>query len=219
MLSNGIHIGRRGGVQLTGGGGSPWWLAGGISAANVVAAYQPKGAASLAASYVNLANPGTNNLTAPAAPTWNAATGWTFAAARLEAALTVQQAWTVIVRAQATGNGLAGGYGRLWAARAGTYECIPRSAAPSAYFVNGGAITTANVTTNAVFCIANDTAYVNGVAVGTITLSALSAGNLFFGAQHTGGQTFSGTLQAAMIANSTLTAGQVATLSAAMAAL
>ncbi len=37
----------------------PWWLAGGIPAENCIAAYQPKGAASYAASKVNLANPGT----------------------------------------------------------------------------------------------------------------------------------------------------------------
>jgi hypothetical protein len=54
-----------------------WWLAGGISAANCIAAYQPKGAADLATSYVNLNAPGTNNA-APltGAPTFNAALGW-----------------------------------------------------------------------------------------------------------------------------------------------
>jgi hypothetical protein len=55
-----------------------WWLAGGVSASNAVAAYQPKGAASYAASKVNLANPGTYDATEGAAPTWAAATGWTF---------------------------------------------------------------------------------------------------------------------------------------------
>lgn len=56
-----------------------WWLAGGINAADCLAAFAAKGAASQAASYTNLANPGTHDLTVPsAAPTWNAATGWTF---------------------------------------------------------------------------------------------------------------------------------------------
>src|SRR4030042_266315 len=56
-----------------------WWLAGGISAANCLAAYQPKGAASYAASKVNLANPGTYDaVDGVAFPTWAAATGWTF---------------------------------------------------------------------------------------------------------------------------------------------
>lgn len=54
-----------------------WWLAGGIDSANVVAAYQAIGAESYAASLVNLANPGTYDLTDGANyPTWNAETGW-----------------------------------------------------------------------------------------------------------------------------------------------
>jgi hypothetical protein len=56
----------------------PWWLAGGVAAANAIAVYQPKGAADLAASYVNLANPGTYDAAPGTAPTFDAATGWTF---------------------------------------------------------------------------------------------------------------------------------------------
>lgn len=56
-----------------------WWLAGGIDPADCVAAYQPKGAASYAASKVNLANSGTHDLSdGTAYPSWNASTGWTF---------------------------------------------------------------------------------------------------------------------------------------------
>lgn len=55
-----------------------WYLAGGIDAANCVAAYQPKGAASHALSYVNLANPGTYDAAPGTAPTWDQATGWIF---------------------------------------------------------------------------------------------------------------------------------------------
>lgn len=61
-----------------------WWLAGGIDPANCIAAYRAKGAASLAASYDNLAAPGngladgTYDLTLGVAPTFDAATGWTF---------------------------------------------------------------------------------------------------------------------------------------------
>lgn len=57
----------------------PWYLAGGVSAANCVGAYQAKGAATLAASYSNLNNPGTFTLTPGTTdPTWNTATGWEF---------------------------------------------------------------------------------------------------------------------------------------------
>lgn len=59
-------------------GPNVWWLAGGISAGDCLAAYQAKGAASLAASYSNLNNPGTNDATLGVAPSWAAGTGWTF---------------------------------------------------------------------------------------------------------------------------------------------
>ena len=56
-----------------------WWLAGGIPTSNCIAAYQSKGAASYAASKVNLANSGTHDLSdGTAYPSWNASTGWTF---------------------------------------------------------------------------------------------------------------------------------------------
>lgn len=55
----------------------PWYLAGGISASSCVIAYRSKGAASLDASYVNLARAG-DNAAPGVAPTWSANTGWTF---------------------------------------------------------------------------------------------------------------------------------------------
>jgi hypothetical protein len=56
-----------------------WWSAGGISAENCIAAFQPKGAASLAASYVNLASGGaTWDAATGNEPTFAAETGWTF---------------------------------------------------------------------------------------------------------------------------------------------
>jgi hypothetical protein len=57
---------------------TPWYLAGGVYAANCVAAYQAKGAADYATSKVNLANPGTHDLTDGVAPAFSDATGWTF---------------------------------------------------------------------------------------------------------------------------------------------
>ena len=57
----------------------PWYLSGGIAAANCIAAYQAKGAASLAASYINLAKPGTYDchaISVPTTPTWTSGLGW-----------------------------------------------------------------------------------------------------------------------------------------------
>jgi hypothetical protein len=55
----------------------PWWRSGGVPASLCVAAYAPKGAASLAASYINLVTPGTYDAAPGVAPTWASATGWT----------------------------------------------------------------------------------------------------------------------------------------------
>lgn len=52
-----------------------WWE---VSGKTCVAAWQPKGAASYAASLVNLATPSTNDLTEGVAPDWATGTGWTF---------------------------------------------------------------------------------------------------------------------------------------------
>jgi hypothetical protein len=52
-----------------------WWSVGGHTA---VAAYQAIGAASYAASLVNLANPSTYDAVDGVAPSWDAGTGWTF---------------------------------------------------------------------------------------------------------------------------------------------
>jgi hypothetical protein len=45
---------------------TPWYLSTGIAAADIAAIYQPIGAASYAASKVNLAHPGTFQSTLPA---------------------------------------------------------------------------------------------------------------------------------------------------------
>lgn len=52
-----------------------WWE---VAGKTCVAAYQPKGAASYAASLVNLANPGTYDATEGVAPDWATGTGWSF---------------------------------------------------------------------------------------------------------------------------------------------
>jgi len=79
-----LTIGNPGLSVISPRGGAPapavsWYLAGEVSAANCVAAYQPIGAASYAASKSNLANPGTYDLTeSNGAVSWDAETGWSF---------------------------------------------------------------------------------------------------------------------------------------------
>ena len=84
-----------------------WWLAGGISAANCVAAYQAKGAASYVASKVNLANPGTLNFdNEVVAPSWNTTTGWTGAGdLRTTGTFTRNQEFSFVVFCSSSGAG------------------------------------------------------------------------------------------------------------------
>ena len=70
----GIEIYPKGGAVVV-----PWYLAGGTSIANVIAAHQPLGAASLAASYDDIAHVATTWNAAPgSAPTFDASYGWLF---------------------------------------------------------------------------------------------------------------------------------------------
>jgi hypothetical protein len=57
------------------GGAIPWYRS--SSAPAPIAVYQPIGAASYAASLVNIVNPGTYDLTTGVEPAWASATGWT----------------------------------------------------------------------------------------------------------------------------------------------
>lgn len=77
----------------------PWWKVAGITA---VGAYAPKGSASLAASYTNLANNAVP-IAPGVAPTWNATDGWIFNGTTqyLDTSLTpvgVTQAWSMFIR-------------------------------------------------------------------------------------------------------------------------
>lgn len=54
----------------------PWYRSGGAPLPTAV--YKPRGAVSLAASYINLANPGTNDAATGTAPGFATATGWKF---------------------------------------------------------------------------------------------------------------------------------------------
>lgn len=70
LIVPGLQVYSAGGAAA----GGNWW-----NYTGVVAAYDAKNAASQAASYVNLANPGTYDCTvASGTPSWANGTGWTF---------------------------------------------------------------------------------------------------------------------------------------------
>jgi hypothetical protein len=61
-------------------GDANWWTSGGVSASNVVAAYQAEGASSYATSKINLANSLTHALidAEGTTPSWSVSNGWTY---------------------------------------------------------------------------------------------------------------------------------------------
>lgn len=194
--------------------------------AGAIAAYQPKGAASLAASYVNLANPGTYDAAPGVAPTWDAATGWTFLAASRTRLLTGvvpdTGTWSVFVSfSDAVSSGPALGFNVSATCRLNIYPGL----STTRYYRNGGNFSASGAITSGVMAVAGQYAYLNGSLDGA--LSGAQSGTpieIWIGgynpdAATTSGACFTGKIQAVAIYNTTLSAAQVLAVSTAMAAL
>jgi hypothetical protein len=201
----------------------PWWLSGGIPAANCIAAYQPKGAASLAASYVNLANPGTYNAAPGVAPTWDAVNGWTFASASLQylkTGIVNGSGWSMIVKfsgaASVTGQRMIG----TTAGASANFYIAPFYINQVLYGAGGVVVSTPNVTSG-ILAVSGTACYRNGVADGTASAwSGTNTYEIYIGCLNSGaaGNYFSGNIQAVAIYNTSIAAYIVA-LNSAMAAL
>ena len=206
----------------------PWYLSGGIAAANCIAAYQPKGAADYAASKVNLANPGTKNAVDGAAyPTWDATNGWIFNGSTQYLSSGVvpvnNQGWSMIVRFSEYTSGddtVCGMYEDAGGVR--TFN-IGRNGGLT-YFRNGGAVSYVLSLALGVLAIAGSKGYQNGSfatdipsATGTINQPVYIGANAYNGGAVT--NKFDGNIQALAIYNTVLTATQVGLLTTAMAAL
>jgi hypothetical protein len=213
---------------------TPWWLEGGIAAAFVVVAYQPKGAGSLPESYVNLANPGTFDAAPGVAPTHSAATGWTFngTTQHLRTGVRLFQPYTTIIR-----------YDNATSPAAGRYMLGILSTSPSTivYHIEFNSVTTLNYgngnvsvsvsvgdSTSGTAALAGNSIYFNGGLIPQSTLPTSWAydpdptGGCFIASRNFGGSPnnfFAGNILALAIYSATLTAPQVAAVSAAMAAL
>lgn len=210
-------------------GAVPWYLAGGVPLANCVAAYQPKGAANLAASYINLANPGTYDCTAPvAAPTFNASTGWSFASASSQYLVTgvipaLNQTWSLLIRFSAwnyLNNEMLAG-------------CV--SSPGFGFYSTGAPITAMNGTqANAVTAGARGAAgvvgfrgkatYLDGVAGTDIPTANGPAAteDIYIGAFNNAGSPgfyLNGNILAIAVYNTTITEAQLLAITTAMAAL
>lgn len=222
-------------VVQPGGAAIPWYLSGGIAAANCIAAYTPKGSSSLAASYDNNAAPGngladgTYDAALGVAPTFDAATGWTFntLAYLITGYTPTATNHSIIVRFSALVGG--GSFPRIiGASNAGNSNprtlISPSDGGPNSAWANGGGASVfASASLAGVACVSGAAAYFDGVNIGML---ATSGGALTFplwiGGQNSGGLLqfgMIGNVQAVAIYNATLTPAQVAAVSAAMAAL
>lgn len=205
-----------------------WWV---VAGKTCVAAYQPKGAASLAASYVNLANPGTYDAAPGTAPTFNAATGWTFDGASSQYLITGivpvnNQTWSMIVRfsdADTAPQSLAG-VRETTPAGIRFHVDHRRDSNTNVYFGSGGVRAVAAAFGAGTLGFAGNQGYKNGLAIGTTIPSAAGTFTraIWIGGTNTDGTltpVLTGKIQAVAIYSDTLSAGEVATVSSAMAAL
>ena len=205
-----------------------WWLAGGtIPAINCIAAYQPKEAASYAASKVNLANPGVlDAVDGTAFPTWTTGIGWTFTAASsqyLKTGIKPTDNYSAIVRFSN-----ASGVYVLARGDASTNDLLairPVFVAQRQYRWGNTIFSGGVNTTSGVMAVTTNYGYLNGVpdivitsAMATTLITAIAIGAGEF-TTNTFGNFFGGNVQAVAIYDTTLSDAQIAALSVLMAAL
>jgi hypothetical protein len=211
--------------------GSDWWVAGG--APTPWAAYQPKGAASFAASLIDLTGNG-NNAGDPGGantPDWDAVNGWDFDATASEYLTTAfvpgdDNTQSVIV--QFTGASVNGGMlaGARHDSDSQVYLGPRKGGSDDREYANAGAVTAGARVASGNMAVAGNRGYYNGIAegaamgawVGGIALVPLHIGRLNRD-DAAPGNYFTGYIQALVIYDSTITAAQVLAVATAMAAL
>jgi hypothetical protein len=202
----------------------PWYEL--ANAEGQVAAYQPIGAADLATSYINLANPGTYNAAPGVAPAWDATNGWTFSWASgqyLTTSAIPTGTWSAFARFSDVPTGDNFLFGTH--SSPSNYAINIRTATDSIRYSYGSSLTNiAPEITAGVVGIAGQTGYRNGVAegfpLGTFTGTA---NEIFIGAYNDsgtpGGFQGPGKIQALALYNNTLDAAEASAVSGAMAGL
>lgn len=209
-------------ARTRGGAAPAWWPAG------TIIAYQAKGAASLAASYVNLANPGTYDGTTAAAPSFDAATGWTF-----NGSTYIDTGWappllsglyTLLCRFSA--GATDGTRACCGAGQPGLFLSLRPAQGGKRTYLNGGFLYDYTAVSSGVIGLAGQKAFLNGAKeAGAITSASTSGGYgaLQVGCEATGvglrGNYYSGQIQAIALVAGVLSDSDYAALSAAMAAL
>lgn len=207
---------------------TPWYLLGGVTSAQCVAAYQPKGAASYAASKININLPGTHDATdGVATPTWSTSVGWSVVTASSQYLVTditpSDETWSYLIQF----NNASSNPGRLFGmlATVGSLYIQPNSGGSRIQYANGsGTVNNATPQTSAAnAAMAGPNCYRNGAADGSIGAGAFTgAREIWIGGQNNGGTGSSfitGNIVALAIYNITLSSTQVGLIAPAMAAL
>ena len=211
-----------------------WWLAGGISPAVCTAAYQAKGAASYAASKVNLANPGTYDAADDAnLPSWDAVNGWLFTGSEyLKTTFTAGLAGTVMVRYTYSQTGTT--FYQLCGLTNGANYALTVQARGNirSYYGHGGSITyyADNPSDNTTLAVASDgesngSGYLDGtevistVAYGTTLSASPAIGGYYLTAGSSWNGSFIGEIQAIAFYSAKLTGAQIAALHTAINAI
>jgi N-acetylneuraminic acid mutarotase len=197
-----------------------WHLSGGILTSEVVAAYQPLGAPSQAASYANVNSPGTYDAFPEIEPAWSTAGGWAFNGSTHRLATSIippaNQTWSMFIEFA----GVVGTGGALAGATSGTKYFLlqpNRSDGKVGYF-NQDLLLVAPALTSGDIAIAGNKAYRNGVAeTGTMGTGTTSLPYLYIGTLHsdTGFVIYiNASIKRMAIYNVVLSAAQVAALHA-----
>ncbi len=207
-------------------GDSPWWQINGVQP---LAVYQPKGAASLAASYVNISSSGTNNAAPGVAPTFSTADGWTFNGTTqyLDTGLVPpnDQSWSMFIRfSDSSGDSVCVGGLQSPPGSFGLY-CRTNSETEVIYMnSNTAGSSVSPAMTSGVLGVSGNRGYRNGVTEGSDILA--EAGpitiSIFLGALNFQGVAASFCpckIQAVWISQSSLTAPQALSLATRMANL
>lgn len=204
-----------------------WYLAGAVPAANCKLAYQPIGAASLAASYVNLANPGTNNAAPGTAPDFAAATGWQFNGTD-DSLLTGYVPNNAVTRSgivRISGGASDAVNRHIFGSRNGASFFMIRNTNSSskAQYQNGtgGSFQHSGAVTSGVLAVAGLDVYLDGTDIGNIAAGTYDQGAaaLQIGSCPSVAGNYSGYIQALAVYDITLTPTQVSTIGSAMALL
>lgn len=201
-----------------------WWVAGGAS--GVVAAYQAKGAASFAASKVNIANPGTfDAANGEVVPSFDSATGWIFSGSDwLETGIEPGANWTMLIQVSDIGNGRQVLLGCQTAGEAERFRVFA-DFSDQCFYGNGGQTGfSPGFTTPGNVGFAGVNAYRNGVFDGSIVGIGYAGSGLdvWVGGSNEDGSFVQGSAfrcSSLVIYNNQLDAGKVAAVAAAMAAL